>query len=95
MNPTYVQSKIDKNGREVIICCVSCRQDSRGICRASQICLINDHIKQTAVIQQDNRPLELFKGEVLSMGEFEKWIEAHGYTPVTGEDCKKRMDELN
>jgi hypothetical protein len=94
MNPTYVQSNIDKNGREVIICCVSCRQDSRGICRGRQIHLINDHIKQTAVIYQYNRPLESFKGEILSMGEFVKWIETHGYTPVTGEECKKRMEEL-
>lgn len=93
MNPTYVQSKIDKNGREVVICCVSCRQDSRGICRGSQLYLINDHIKQTAVIHQDNRPLESFKGEVLSNGEFEKWVEKHGYTPITSEECLKRMEE--
>lgn len=94
MTPTFVESKIDKKGRQTIICCLECRVSERtGICRGKQLILINDHIRQTASIYRDSYLEEHFKGEVLSLGEFEKWIANHGYKPVEHGKCSQTMKE--
>jgi len=95
-----IKSKIDVDGRETMIICVSCSLDSRNICNGTKIVLVNDHKHNSYLIYKSNTPmgyeeLKKRKNETLDKSEFAKWLEKHGYMEDERACKELRESKLN